>query len=113
VEPSVMGTGPVPATKKALKRANLKLDDIELIELNEAFAAQGLAVLRELGVADDAENVNPNGGAIALGHPLGMSGARLVTTAAYELRRRAGRYALCTMCIGVGQGIAMIIERAE
>ena len=88
------------------------LDQMDVIELNEAFAAQGLAVLRELGVADDADNVNPNGGAIALGHPLGMSGARLVTTAAYQLRRTNGRYALCTMCIGVGQGIAMIIESA-
>jgi acetyl-CoA acyltransferase len=113
VEPRVMGIGPVAATNKVLGLAGLKIRDMDLIELNEAFAAQGLAVLRELGIADDAENVNPNGGAIALGHPLGMSGARLVTTAAYELRRRNGRYALCTMCIGVGQGIAMIIERAE
>jgi acetyl-CoA acyltransferase len=113
VEPRIMGIGPVAATKKVLGLAGLAIEDMDVIELNEAFAAQGLAVLRELGVADDAENVNPNGGAIALGHPLGMSGARLVTTAAYELRRRAGQYALCTMCIGVGQGIAMIIERAE
>ncbi len=110
VEPRVMGIGPVPASRRVLERAGLTIGDIDVIELNEAFAAQGLAVLRELGVADDADNVNPNGGAIALGHPLGMSGARLVTTAAYELRRRGGRYALCTMCIGVGQGIAMIIE---
>ncbi len=112
VEPRIMGIGPAPASKKALERANLSISDMDVIELNEAFAAQGLAVLRELGVADDAPHVNPNGGAIALGHPLGMSGARLVATAAYELRRRDGRYALCTMCIGVGQGIAMILERA-
>ena len=112
VAPRVMGIGPVPASRKALERAALSIDDMDVIELNEAFAAQGLAVLRELGVAEDAEHVNPNGGAIALGHPLGMSGARLVATAAYELRRRDGRYALCTMCIGVGQGIAMILERA-
>jgi len=112
VEPRVMGIGPVPASKKALGLAGLAIDQMDVIELNEAFAAQGLAVLRELGVVDDAENVNPNGGAIALGHPLGMSGARLVATAAYQLRRIEGRYALCTMCIGVGQGIAMVIERA-
>ena len=112
VEPRVMGIGPVPASQKVLGLAGLTIDQMDIIELNEAFAAQGLAVLRELGVADDAENVNPNGGAIALGHPLGMSGARLVTTAAYQLARTDGRYALCTMCIGVGQGIAMIIERA-
>ncbi len=112
VEPRVMGIGPVPASQKVLGLAGLTIDQMDVIELNEAFAAQGLAVLRELGVADDAEKVNPNGGAIALGHPLGMSGARLVTTAAYQLKRRQGRYALCTMCIGVGQGIAMIIERA-
>ena len=112
VEPRVMGIGPVPASKKVLALAGLTIDQMDVIELNEAFAAQGLAVLRELGVADDAENVNPNGGAIALGHPLGMSGARLVTTAAYQLKRTDGRYALCTMCIGVGQGIAMVIERA-
>jgi len=97
--------------RKVLAKAGLTLDQMDVIELNEAFAAQGLAVLRDLGLADDEERVNPNGGAIALGHPLGMSGARLVTTAAYELQRRNGRYALCTMCIGVGQGIAMIIER--
>ena len=113
VEPRIMGIGPVAASTKVLAIAGLAIGDMDVIELNEAFAAQGLAVLRELGVADDAEHVNPNGGAIALGHPLGMSGARLLTTAAYELRRRGGRYALCTMCIGVGQGIAMIIERAE
>ncbi len=112
VEPRVMGIGPVPASRKALELADLYLDKIDLVELNEAFAAQGLAVLRELGIDDDAEHVNPNGGAIALGHPLGMSGARLVTTAAYELKRMGGKYALCTMCIGVGQGIAMIIESA-
>ena len=111
VEPRVMGIGPVPASQKALKLAGLSIDQMDVIELNEAFAAQGLAVLRELGLSDDAANVNPNGGAIALGHPLGMSGARLVTTAAYELQRSGGRYALCTMCIGVGQGIAMVIER--
>ncbi len=112
VPPRVMGIGPVPASRKVLDRAGLRIGQIDVIELNEAFAAQGLACLRELGLDDDAEHVNPNGGAIALGHPLGMSGARLVATAAYELRRRNGRYALCTMCIGVGQGIAMIIERA-
>ncbi len=112
VEPRVMGIGPVPASKKVLALAGLTINQMDVIELNEAFAAQGLAVLRELGVGDDAENVNPNGGAIALGHPLGMSGARLVTTAAYQLKRTDGRYALCTMCIGVGQGIAMVIERA-
>jgi acetyl-CoA acyltransferase len=112
VEPRVMGIGPVPASRKVLEIADLYLDKIDVIELNEAFAAQGLAVVRELGIADDDERLNPNGGAIALGHPLGMSGARLVTTAAYQLRRVNGRYALCTMCIGVGQGIAMIIERA-
>ncbi len=112
VEPRVMGIGPVPASRRVLGLAGLDIGQMDVIELNEAFAAQGLAVLRELGIDDDAEHVNPNGGAIALGHPLGMSGARLVTTAVYELERRGGRYALCTMCIGVGQGIAMIIERA-
>ncbi len=112
VEPRVMGIGPVPASRRVLRLAGLQVGDMDVIELNEAFAAQGLAVLRGLGVPDDAEHVNPNGGAIALGHPLGMSGARLVTTAARELERRGGRYALCTMCIGVGQGIAMVIERA-
>jgi 3-oxoadipyl-CoA thiolase len=111
VEPRIMGIGPVAATKKVLGLAKLTIEQMDVIELNEAFAAQGLAVMRELGIDDDAENVNPNGGAIALGHPLGMSGARLVTTAAYELQRRDGRFALCTMCIGVGQGIAMVIER--
>ena len=111
VEPRIMGIGPAPASEKVLQLCGLSIDQMDVIELNEAFAAQGLATLRQLGVADDAEHVNPNGGAIALGHPLGMSGARLVTTAAYQLRRSKGRYALCTMCIGVGQGIAMIIER--
>jgi 3-oxoadipyl-CoA thiolase len=112
VEPRIMGIGPVPAARKVLALAGLDIAAMDVIELNEAFAAQGLASLRQLGIDDDAAHVNPNGGAIALGHPLGMSGARLVTTAAYELRRRDGRYALCTMCIGVGQGISMIIERA-
>ena len=112
VAPRVMGIGPVPATEKTLRLAQLDIGQMDVVELNEAFAAQGLAVLRKLGLHDDADHVNPNGGAIALGHPLGMSGARLVTTAAWELRRRKGRYALCTMCIGVGQGIAMIIESA-
>ena len=111
LEPRIMGHGPYEATLKVLARAGLKLADMDVIELNEAFAAQALAVTRSLGLADDAQQVNPNGGAIALGHPLGMSGARLVTTAAYELQRSNGRYALCTMCIGVGQGIALIIER--
>ena len=111
VPPRIMGIGPAPASEKLLARLGLKIDDMDVIELNEAFAAQGLAVLRMLGMPDDAEHVNPNGGAIALGHPLGMSGARLVTTAAYELQRRGGTYALCTMCIGVGQGISMVIER--
>ncbi len=111
VPPRIMGFGPAPAVRKVLAQTGLTLADMDVIELNEAFAAQALAVLRDLGLADDAAHVNPNGGAIALGHPLGMSGARLVTTAAYELKRRGGRYALCTMCIGVGQGIAMVIER--
>ncbi len=111
VEPRIMGIGPVPATRKVLARAGLSIEQMDVIELNEAFAAQGLATLRELGVADDAAHVNPNGGAIALGHPLGMSGARLVLTAAYHLQRTGGRYALCTMCVGVGQGAALIIER--
>jgi acetyl-CoA acyltransferase len=111
VEPRIMGIGPVPASRRALALAGLGISKMDVIELNEAFAAQGLAVMRELGLADDAENVNPNGGAIALGHPLGMSGARLVTTAMYQLAATRGRYALCTMCIGVGQGIALIIER--
>lgn len=112
VEPRVMGIGPAPAAQKLLSQCDLTIEQMDVIELNEAFAAQGLATLRQLGVNDDAEHVNPNGGAIALGHPLGMSGARLITTAAYQLRRTNGRYALCTMCIGVGQGIAMIIERS-
>jgi 3-oxoadipyl-CoA thiolase len=111
VEPRIMGVGPVPAIRKVLERAGLTLDQIDVIELNEAFAAQALAVTRELGLPDDAEHVNPNGGAIALGHPLGMSGARLVTTATYELHRRQGRFALCTMCVGVGQGVALLLER--
>ncbi|MBY4898410.1 3-oxoadipyl-CoA thiolase [Cupriavidus sp. AU9028] len=111
VAPRVMGIGPAPATQKLLKQLGMTMDQIDVIELNEAFAAQGLAVLRQLGVADDDARVNPNGGAIALGHPLGMSGARLVTTAMYQLHRTGGRFALCTMCIGVGQGIAMVIER--
>jgi acetyl-CoA acyltransferase len=112
VEPRVMGLGPVPATRKALAQAGLALDQMDVIELNEAFAAQVLGCLRELGIADDDARVNPNGGAIALGHPLGMSGARLLLTAAHELRDREARYALCTMCVGVGQGMAMILERA-
>jgi len=111
VAPRVMGIGPVPAVRKVLAQTKLDLAAMSVIELNEAFAAQGLAVLRELGIADDDPRVNPNGGAIAIGHPLGMSGARLVTTAMYELLRGGGRYALCTMCIGVGQGIALVIER--
>ncbi len=111
VEPRIMGVGPAPAVRKVLARAGMTLDQMDVIELNEAFAAQALAVLRDLGLPDDAPNVNPNGGAIALGHPLGMSGARLVTTAMYQLHRTGGRFALCTMCIGVGQGIAIIIER--
>ncbi len=111
VAPRIMGFGPAPAVRKVLAQTGLTLAQMDVIELNEAFAAQALAVLRDLQLPDDAEHVNPNGGAIALGHPLGMSGARLVTTAAYELRRRGGRYALCTMCIGVGQGIALVIER--
>ena len=112
VEPRVMGIGPVPAVKKLLEKHRISIQDIDVIELNEAFAAQGLAVLRELGIADDDPRVNPNGGAIALGHPLGMSGARLLMAAAYQLQRTGGRYALCTMCVGVGQGIATLIERA-
>jgi len=111
VAPRIMGFGPAPAMRKVLAKAGLKLADIDVIELNEAFAAQALAVTRDHGLRDDAPHVNPNGGAIALGHPLGASGARLVTTATYQLLRTRGRYALCTMCIGVGQGIAMIIER--
>jgi 3-oxoadipyl-CoA thiolase len=111
VPPRIMGMGPAPATRKVLALAGLSLADMDLIELNEAFAAQGLAVLRDLGLADDDARVNPNGGAIALGHPLGASGARLATTAVNQLHRSGGRYALCTMCIGVGQGIAVILER--
>jgi acetyl-CoA acyltransferase len=111
VEPRIMGIGPVPASEKVLKRAGLTIDQMDMIELNEAFASQGLATLRQLGVADDDPRVNPYGGAIAIGHPLGMSGARLVLTAAHHLKRTGGRYALCTMCVGVGQGTAMIIER--
>ena len=111
VAPRIMGIGPAPASVKVLQKAGLGLDQMDVIELNEAFAAQGLAVLRQLGLADDEERVNPNGGAIALGHPLGCSGARLVITALHELEARQGRFALCTMCIGVGQGIALIIER--
>lgn len=111
VAPRVMGIGPVPAVRKALALAGLTIDDMDLIELNEAFAAQALAVLRDLGLPDDAPHVNPNGGAIAMGHPLGASGARMVTTALWELHRSGGRYALCTMCVGVGQGVALILER--
>jgi len=111
VAPRIMGIGPAPATKKVLELTGLSLQQIDVIELNEAFAAQGLAVLRDLGLADDDARVNPNGGAIALGHPLGASGARLVTTAVSQLHRSGGRYALCTMCIGVGQGIAVVVER--
>ncbi|WP_207003446.1 3-oxoadipyl-CoA thiolase [Trinickia mobilis] len=111
VEPRIMGIGPAPATQKLLSQLGMSLDQFDVIELNEAFAAQGLAVLRMLGVADDDARVNPNGGAIALGHPLGASGARLITTALHQLERTDGRYALCTMCIGVGQGIALAIER--
>lgn len=111
VEPRIMGIGPLPATQKLLAKTGLRINQIDLIELNEAFASQALATLRGLGVADDAAHVNPNGGAIALGHPLGMSGARLVTTATWQLQRSGGRYAVCTMCIGVGQGIALLLER--
>ena len=106
-----MGYGPLEASRKVLKLAGIELAAVDVIELNEAFAAQGLAVTRALGLADDDPRVNPNGGAIALGHPLGMSGARLVTTAMYQLHRNGGRYALCTMCIGVGQGIALVLEK--
>ena len=111
VAPRIMGIGPAPASQKLLTRLGLTIGEIDVVELNEAFAAQGLAVMRQLGLADDAQHVNPNGGAIALGHPLGMSGARLALTATEQLQRSGGRYALCTMCIGVGQGIAMVIER--
>ncbi|MGQ1271575.1 3-oxoadipyl-CoA thiolase [Acinetobacter baumannii] len=113
VEPRIMGFAPAPAIKKLLKQANLTLDQMDVIELNEAFAAQALAVTRDLGLPDNSDKVNPNGGAIALGHPLGASGARLVTTALNQLEETGGRYALCSMCIGVGQGIALIIERVE
>jgi len=111
VPPRIMGIGPAPASQKVLALTGLTLAQMDVIELNEAFAAQGLAVLRQLGLQDDDPRVNPYGGAIALGHPLGASGARLITTAMYQLHRTQGRYALCTMCIGVGQGIALIIER--
>ncbi len=111
VAPRIMGIGPAPATKKLCARLDLRPDQFDIIELNEAFASQGIAVLRELGVAEDASHVNPNGGAIALGHPLGMSGARITGTAALELHERSGRLALATMCIGVGQGIAIALER--
>jgi 3-oxoadipyl-CoA thiolase len=111
VPPRIMGIGPAPASQKLLKRLGLSIADMDVVEINEAFAAQALPVLRELGLPDDADHVNPNGGAIALGHPLGMSGARLALTATEELHRRGGRYALCAMCIGVGQGIALVIER--
>jgi acetyl-CoA C-acetyltransferase len=111
VEPRIMGIGPAPATRKVLQLTGLTLEQMDVIELNEAFAAQGLAVLRELGLRDDDPRVNPWGGAIALGHPLGASGARLVTTAVNQLHRSGGRYALCTMCIGVGQGIAVVLEK--
>ena len=111
VPPRIMGMGPAPATRRVLALTGLTLEQIDVIELNEAFAAQGLAVLRDLGLKDDDPRVNPNGGAIALGHPLGASGARLVTTAVNQLQRIKARYALCTMCIGVGQGIALILER--
>jgi acetyl-CoA acetyltransferase family protein len=111
VAPRIMGMGPVPASRKVLAKTGLALSQMDVIELNEAFAAQALAVLRELGLPDDAPHVNPNGGAIAIGHPLGASGGRLVTTAMYQLLRTKGRYALCTMCIGVGQGISVILER--
>jgi 3-oxoadipyl-CoA thiolase len=111
VEPRVMGIGPVPAVRRLMERTKLSIDAMDVIELNEAFAAQGLAVLRQLGVADDDARVNPNGGGIAIGHPLGMTGARMVGTAMWQLQRTGGRYALCTMCVGVGQGVAMVIER--
>jgi len=111
VPPRIMGFGPAPAMRKVLEKAGLKLGQMDVIELNEAFAAQGLAVTRDHGLPDDDARVNPNGGAIAIGHPLGASGARLIATAMYQLQRIQGRYALCTMCIGVGQGIAVVIER--
>jgi 3-oxoadipyl-CoA thiolase len=111
VAPRVMGIGPVPAVRKLLERLNLAIGDFDVIELNEAFAAQGLAVMRELGIADDSAKVNPNGGAIALGHPLGASGARLVQTALHQLEKSGGKIGLATMCVGVGQGLALAIER--
>jgi len=113
VEPRLMGMGPLTATQKVLAKANLRLEDLDIIEINEAFAAQALACLRKLGIEDNDPRVNPNGGAIALGHPLGMSGARLLVTAMFELELRKARFALCTMCVGVGQGMAAIIERCE
>jgi 3-oxoadipyl-CoA thiolase len=111
VPPRIMGIGPVPSTRKLMQRLDFKIGDFDLIELNEAFASQGLAVLRQLGIADDAEHVNPHGGAIALGHPLGMSGARLAMTAVHGLEKRGGRLALATMCVGVGQGVSLALER--
>lgn len=111
VLPRIMGLGPVPASQKLLKRLNLSLDDMDIIELNEAFAAQALGCMRQLGLSDNDSRINPLGGAIALGHPLGMSGARIVTTAVHQLQKGNGKKALCTMCIGVGQGIAMVIEK--
>ena len=111
VPPRIMGIGPVPSTRKLMDRLGLKISDFDLIELNEAFASQGIAVLRQLGVAEDAEHVNPHGGAIALGHPLGMSGARLALTAAHGLQKRNGKRALATMCVGVGQGVSLAMER--
>lgn len=113
VEPGIMGIGPVDATKKVLQKSGLELKDISVIELNEAFAAQSLACIRQLELEDNDPRINPNGGAIALGHPLGMSGARLITTAMYELETRKAQYALCTMCVGVGQGMAVIIENSN
>jgi acetyl-CoA acetyltransferase len=112
VEPRIMGIGPVPASKMALEKAGLSLNDIDIIEINEAFAAQVLSCTRSLGLTDNDDRINPNGGAIALGHPLGMSGARLLLTAAHQLKLTGKRYALCTMCIGVGQGYAVILEKA-
>jgi acetyl-CoA acetyltransferase len=108
-----MGLGPVPATRKLLDRLDMSLEQMDIIELNEAFAAQALACIRQLGLADDDPRINPLGGAIALGHPLGMSGARILTSAVHQLRRTGGRYALCTLCVGVGQGVAMVLERVE
>ena len=113
VPPRIMGFGPVPATRKLLKRLDMSLDDMDIIELNEAFAAQSLACTRELGLADDDPRINPLGGAIALGHPLGMSGARILTSAVHQLKRTGGRYALCALCVGVGQGVAMVVERVD